>query len=224
MEDSENEGKPLFLVTSIRVYRPHEAPAKAKEKACEREHVDLEPSWLTDRLLGSFEDEFTAHGLTRRTDGKNSRGPFWTMDCQGAGVGIALQCDDFAKYCAQRKIPGEAATIQALQDSGDLSLCSEAGGRDGTRTTDASEDTFRDGDPADVVALASRIREDWPEYLRDLARRMYRDLETDRDYLCSWEAVRESLESNGQGIDDNGHRVDLNECRTEGSGYNVGDV
>lgn len=75
-----------------------------------------------------------------------------------------------------------------------------------------------------MVALAERIREDWRDYLSGLARRMLKDLEADRDYLTSWEAVAESLECNGQGIDDNGNRHDLNECRTEGSGYNVGDV
>jgi hypothetical protein len=220
-----DSGKPLFLVRSIRVYRPSEAPEKARENACAKENEYLEPGILTERLVESFSEEFERHGLSlRNPDRRSGRGPFWQLDCQGSGVGIALVCDDFAKYCEARKIPGERETIQALQDSGDLALCSKAGGRDGTRTEDDSEDTFRDDDAPAVLELAKRIREDWPEYLRDLARRMFESLNVDRDYLTSWEAVADSLDANGQGIDDAGERHDLNECRTEGSGYNVGDV
>lgn len=222
MEDSENEGKPLFLVTSLRIYRPDETPADVQEKACEHESRHLEPEILTDRMVGSFEDEFTAHGLSRRTEGRDSRGPFWTLDCQGAGVGIALDVDDLPKYCAARKI--ESPHVQALADSGDLTIRSKAGGRDGCRTEDDSDDTFRDSDPPELVALAERIRADWRDYLAGLARRMHADLSTDRDYLTSWECVKESAEANECGFAPDGSMVALSEGRTEGSGYNVGDV
>lgn len=145
MEDSENDGKPLFLVTSTRVYRPGEAPEKAREKACAKEGEYLEPSWLTERMRDSFAEEFAAHGLTIRTEGRDSRGPFWQLDCQGAGVGIALDVSDLPKYCAARRI--ESPHVQALADSGDLAIRSKSGGRDGCRTEDDSDDTFRDNDP-----------------------------------------------------------------------------
>lgn len=221
MEDSENVGKSLFLVCSQRIYRPDEAPEKVRERACAFEAEHLEPEILTDRMVCGIEDELVQHGLVIRTSGRDSHGPFWTLDCQGAGVGIALRCEELAKYVAARKFPHDAGLLARIIDSGNgPELTSEAGGRDGCRTV--SDGEYCLDDPAEI-ALAQAICADWADYVAGLARRMHRDLEKDRDYLCSWEAVRDSLISNDCGITADGRPVALSEGRTEGSGYNVGD-
>lgn len=213
-----DSGKPLFVVCSRRVYRPSEAPEKAREKACESEHVHLEPEWLTDRLCESFAEEFESHGVTLHR-GDRGRGPYWGLDSQGAGIAANLTCEDFRKFARKRKVPLRG--LKALQDSGDLSLSTVAHDRLGSFYTRPESEFTGDEKQRPIADLLS---EAWSDYVRDVTQRMFRDLESDRDYLCSWESVKDSLESNGQGIDDNGNRVDLNECRTEGSGYNVGDV
>ena len=205
------ETKPLFVVTSRRVYRPDETPPAVQEKACEREGIDLDPCILTDRMRDSFEDELEAHGLSYRTSGRDSRGPFWTLDCLGAGVGVALNCDDVAKYVAARKIEHDAELLRRIIDSGNgPDLRTTAAGRDGCRTT--AESDYCLDEPAEI-ALAQKICDDFSDYVRGLAQRMHKDLETDRDYLTSWECVKESAECNECGFDDSGAMVPLSDCR-----------
>lgn len=204
------ETKPLFVVTSRRVYRPDETPPNVQERACEREGIDLDPSILTDRLRESFSEELAEHGLSYRTGKRDDRGPFWTLDCQGAEVGVSIECDDLPKYCGKRGIVDP--NVQRLSDSGDLALRSKAGGRDGCRTEDDSEDTLRDDDGPELNGLARRIREDFTDYVKGLARRMHKDVETDRDFLTSWECVKESAEANECGFDDTGAMVPLSDC------------
>lgn len=203
--------KPLFVVTSRRVYRPDETPPDIQAKACDFEARHLEPEILTDRMLGSFEDEIAEHGLRLQDSNRGrNRGPFWTLDTQGSGVGIALACDDVAKYATARKIPHDATLLAKILESGNgPELTSKAGGRDGCRTEPAGEYCL--DDPAEIK-LAQAICDDWAEYVRGLAHRMHKDLETDRDYLTSWEAVRESLISNDCGTDSRGIPVALSDC------------
>jgi hypothetical protein len=200
--------EPLYLTTRTRVYRPDETSTKVQEKACQREHEQLEADILTDRLRDSFAEELAQHGLEWRTDVCKG-GPWWSLDRQGACVGAELECTDLAKYCAARNIMDP--DLLRLADSGNLSLRSKASGHY-SRTVDDSEDALRDSDGPAMNALGRRILEDWRAYLADLTGRMHRDLETDRDYLISWECVKESAESNGYGFDDNGNTVPLEDC------------
>lgn len=200
--------EPLYVTARKRIYRPDETPRAVQDKACQLEAERLEPSILTDRLRGSFAEELSEHGLQHAED---SEGPFWSLDCQGACVGLEVECSDLAAYCARRNIADP--NVQALADSGNLALRSAVAGHY-SRTVDASEDTLRDSDGPAMAALAARIFEDWREYLADLAGRMHRDVEADRDYLTSWECVKENAEANERGFDDDGDICLLADCGT----------
>lgn len=203
--------KPLFVVCSRRVYRPEECPPDVQEKACQRESEHVDSDFLTDSLRECFSDELESHGLRF----KGPRGPYWGLYSQGSGVGVELVCDDVAKYCAARKITSEH--VQALAESGHLSLTSRTAWCNDCLTVAESEDTLRGDDPPAWSELAQRIGEDWTDYVRGLAQRMHESVEADYEYQTSWPAVKESAEANGYGFDPEGRIVNISECEERDS-------
>jgi hypothetical protein len=203
--------EPLYLTVRKRIYRPDETPVAVQQKACNLEAERLEPDYLTENLRESFAEELSELGLQWRTEVRKG-GPYWSLDHQGACVGAELECADLAKYCAKRGIADP--NVQGLADSGNLALRSAVSGHY-SRTVDASEDTLRDSDGPAMAALAERIIGNWREYLADLTGRMLRDLETDRDYLTSWECIKENAEAGDYGFDDDGDFCLLADCEVQ---------
>lgn len=203
--------KPLFVVTSRRVYRPDECPPDVQEKACQRESEHVDSDFLTDSLRECFLDELESHGLRF----KGPRGPYWSLYTQGSGVGVELVCEDLAKYCAARKITSEH--VQALAESGHLSLTTRTARCNDFLTVAEFDDTLRDSDPKEWHELVENIGEDWTDYVRGLAQRMHESVEADYEYQTSWPAVKESAEAMGHGFDASGSIVDISECEERDS-------
>ncbi len=223
-------GKALFLVKSARVYRPSEVPPKVQEKACEREHAHVEPSNITECLVDSYLDEFQNRGIEFREFRKKGKPEiYWTT--YPTAVGLSVVVTDLAKFAQSVGIAAPDVR-RLLDDDGDVSLSTTAEGRDGTVTRPHADSNLpeirdRSKNERDKIieqrAIAGRLATAWTDYVTGLLSRMRKSLEEIMDYETSWDRIQGDLEANEMGVDSEGNWVPLSECRTEGSGYNVGD-
>lgn len=218
--DEIESGKALFLVKSTRVYRPEEVPPAVQEKACEKESQNLDPSMVTDSLVDSYVDEFKNRGIEFRDFRRKGRPEiYWTT--YPTAVGLSVVVTDLVKFVKGSGIAHDAGLLARIIDSGNgPDLSTVATGRDGCITRPDAEYSL---DEPGEIALAQAISDAWTDYVEGLVRRMRKSLDSILEYEGSWDCIKGNLEANEMGVDSEGNWVSLSECRTEGSGYNVGD-
>lgn len=208
----------LQAIQKIRVYRPEEAPEKAREKACARESACTEPEWIAEGVFGTcnetgIQGELFAKGVTlHRAKGD---GPFWSL--YPAAVTLKLEVSDRPKFFGWLASEGkltrsELRRLLYVDREGGVAMSSrrQRGHGEGTVAEfDTSSVEFPTKEIRDALASLEGL---WEDFVRDTAHEAGKRLEAEYEHASSWETIAERLRDMGEGIDDDGNTWLLSEC------------
>lgn len=179
---------------TIELYEFSELPEDVRSKVLDNNrHINVEGSWWYESTFEDWRERLTAEGF------ENSVINFSGFGSQGDGASFTCDRVDVEKFTEANKAKTRFKALLRLIETGDLSASV-------IRTTHhySHENTVRgevemawNNETGKLSILGSELENFITERVRQLSKQIYRDLESEYDYLTSDEAVQDTIESNG---------------------------